>query len=111
MHRLRVACLVTAIAVFLVGRGEATLIGDTVNCSENLNVTECSPASATVGSGPEFALAFGFDRFTIDVQDSAIVLDVVMAWSGSPTGRFTISDLDWVNDPEGEITWFYGWLQ
>jgi len=43
-------------ALFLVlaaSSANATLIGDTVNCSENFVPVTCSPSSAVVGAGVE----------------------------------------------------------
>jgi hypothetical protein len=93
-------------AVFLVlaaSSANATLIGDTVNCSENFLNVACSPSSAVVGAGVEFRLdRFGTDWLEIDVMDSTIELNVVdnIAFVN---GRFTLSDLDWVDAP-GFIT-------
>lgn len=73
----------------------ATLIGDTVTCSDTA-FGDCSPASAVVGAGTEFNQYAGIG---IDVQAFDIVLsnilpsfNIVLGFAGT----LTIGDLDFI---------------
>lgn len=84
---------------------QATLIGDTVDCSITPNsIWSCDPTSAKiVDPGNEFALkllvGIKTDFFSVDIGASSVLLKYVNEGSLSAGAGelLTLSDLDWLN--------------
>lgn len=92
--------LTTTAFFALSATGHATLIGDTVTCSDSGVFANCSPASAVVGGGQEF-IEYGY--IGIDVQAFDIVLSNLVSVGNLnlPTAStLTIGDLDFLGAPQ-----------
>ena len=83
-----------------------TLIGDSINISDNVNLL--SPTNATVGSGVEASGTIGALFVELDVDDDSFVLSLTNNNTSSGTNasgfQVTLSDLDWVGVPGAFIT-------
>ena len=86
------------IAVLVVAQpatAEASLIGDTVNCSTTAPWFGCQPASAVVGAGVEFELMLygSSPYFDVDLGASSILIDVQpfksVSFGSGPTLTFS----------------------
>ncbi len=104
-----------AIVTILFGASQvatASLIGDSVDCDiqPNGSFWSCSSAAAqVVDPGVEFTLdLIGTPRFEVDIAES----DVLLTWIASgpfslgANEVFTLSSLDWIDIPQGEIVDF-----
>lgn len=94
-----------------LGQAQASLIGDSVDCSSSLSSFVCSSSTAIVADpGVEFQLTFTPNTnyvWDIDLDANSILLQL---GTGPSTGTIsggmpllTLSDLDWVGDPSGFI--------
>ena len=89
----------------MAGSAQASLIGQTITCSDTRFV--CSPGSATViEPGSEFTMAAGGANFTIDVGDMSVLISFASPIpAGFPANSIlTLGDLIWSNDPTATLT-------
>jgi hypothetical protein len=100
--------LAVASALF-TGTAHASLLGDSVDCDvqpiANGTFWSCSLASATVvDPGVEFQLNLaGNPFFDVDLDSNSITL-INLSALGTGAGEFlTLSSLDWLDFPAGEI--------
>ena len=89
----------------IAGAAQASLIGQTITCSDTRFI--CSPSSAAViEPGSEFTMAAGGANFTIDVGDMSVLISFASPIPASfpANSILTLGDLIWSNDPTATLT-------
>ncbi len=109
IKRFALAAAAALLTLGAAGAAQASLIGQTVTCSDNgafANAT-CQPGSANVGPGPEFQIftALGnFPLWSIDLGANSITMTLVApAVGASNPAQVTLGNLFWSNDPTAKI--------
>lgn len=109
VKKLALAATAALLSFGMAGAAQASLIGQTVTCSDNgafANAT-CQPASAIVGAGPEFEIFTAVvdgPLWSIDLGADSITMTFVgLAVGASDPARVTLGDLFWSNDPTAKI--------
>ena len=109
VKRLALAATAALLSFGVAGAAQASLIGQTVTCSDNgafANAT-CQPASAIVGAGPEFEIFTAVvdgPLWSIDLGADSITMTFIgLAVGASDPARVTLGDLFWSNDPTAKI--------
>jgi hypothetical protein len=109
MLKFHLAVASALLAITSAMPAQASLIGDTVNCTSESApgfVLNCNPSSAQIGVGEEFVVS-GFldDLFSIDLSERSVTIRGLL-----PSGviflqgdRVTIGDLDWIGDPSATL--------
>ena len=108
-HRC-VGALVGLAMIGMAGMADASLIGQTITCSDSSISFDCSSNTAVVGAGSEFSLdgVSGLEDFgwSVDFDDTSVVVTYTGAVSlglGGPE-TFSFEDLFWSNDMTATIT-------
>ena len=111
LQRLALAATAALLSSGMAGAAQASLIGQTVTCSDNgafLNGT-CNVPAAIVGAGSEFEILDQPTRnrrlWSIDLDADSIIMTFVFngtALSGVDA-RVTLGDLFWADDPGATI--------
>ena len=99
----------TGTLLVLAAPAQASLIGQTVTCSDNgaFAFATCQPGSASVGAGPEFVIFSAFlnsQLWSIDLGADSITMTLIApAVGASNPAQVTLGDLFWSNDPTAKI--------
>ena len=110
LKRLALAATAALLSAGMAGPAQASLIGQTVTCSDNgafLNGT-CNVPAASVGAGSEFDIldeSRNRRLWSIDLDADSIIMTFVFngtALSGVDA-RVTLGDLFWADDPGATI--------
>ena len=109
VKKLTLAATAAFLSFGIAGAVQASLIGQTVTCSDNgafANAT-CQPASASAGPGPEFEIFTAIASsplWSIDLGADSIAMTFLgLSVGASDPARVTLGDLFWSNDPTAKI--------
>ena len=101
VKKLTLAATAAFLSFGIAGAAQASLIGQTVTCSDNgafANAT-CQPGSASVGPGPEFEIFTAIASaplWSIDVGADSITMTFLgLSVGASDPARVTLGDLFW----------------
>ncbi|MEL6575536.1 MAG: VPLPA-CTERM sorting domain-containing protein [Pseudomonadota bacterium] len=103
VRSLAVSCLAFLALAFSPAAAQATLIGDEVFCVADATTAADCDNSAVVGGGVEFEITQGDpETITVDFSGDSVSFFVVedIDLNG---GTVTFSDLNWVDNPAGEL--------
>ena len=111
LKKLACAAAVALPTLGMAGAAQASLIGQTVTCSDNgvFFNAKCDAPTASVGPGAEFEIFTTLRNpplWAIDLGADSIVMTFVIPNGGaigSDGGRVTLGDLFWSNDPAATI--------